>query len=342
MTNATFVNTFIEHIEGLNKKEVLPQYFKAPIFGLWELTNRCDLSCVHCYYNANSEKICELTTKEAIDIANQLNDLGIFEVYISGGEPLLRDDWDQIIEQLRINNIQVGLITNGTNVTKQVAKKIAQLNVKWVQISIDGSEAEIHDKARGLDGSWEKSVDAIRYLKNEGVQVHASFVPSNINYFDVGNVIKLCASLNLTYFVTDMLVLTGRAALNADSIMLNNEQYDEFFAKLNAAAKEVSDTMTIIAPSPEKQVLKTYLTMRSATPNIWCIITPKGELRLDLLLPFTYGNVRKQSIQEIWWQYLKEGWRRPEVREFMDKYEQMKDLVKERTIPYVDDNIHYE
>lgn len=338
----SFVEQFSQRIDALNQKEVLPRYFKAPIFGLWELTNKCNLSCVHCYYNANSKEAKELSTAEALNIADELGKLGVFEVYISGGEPLLCNDWDQIIAKLREYDIQIGMITNGTYIDEAAAEKIARLKVKWVQISIDGSKAEIHDKARGLAGSWEKSIAAIKHLKKRGVRVHVSFVPSSVNYFDVGNVIELCASLGLDYFVTDMLVLTGKAALNFSSVTLGEKEYKEFFSALDKAAKKFSDKMRIIAPSPEKQVLKTYLSVRSATPNIWCIITPQGALRLDLLLPFTYGNLRKQTIKEIWQEYLKEGWQRPEVRSFAQKYDQMKDLIEERTIPYVTDDIHYE
>lgn len=339
----TFTSSFTQRIDRLNKKEILPEYFKAPIFGLWELTNKCNLSCAHCYYNANSKtSIAEFSTGEALGIARQLGEMGVFEVYLTGGEALLRDDWPQIIAKLREYDIQVGIITNGTKVDEAAAEKIAQLKVKWVQISIDGSKPEIHEKARGLAGSWEKSVAAVKYLQSKGVRVHVSFVPSSVNYFDVGNVIKLCASWGLEYFVTDMLVLTGRAALNFSSITLNDKQYVEFFKSLDEAAKKYSDKLTIIAPSPEKQVLKTYLSVRSAAPNIWCIITPEATLRLDLLLPFTYGDLRKERIKEIWDKYLREGWKRQEVLSFIKKYEQMKDLIAERTIPYVAEDIHYE
>jgi len=343
MPEPTFTSSFIQRIEALNAKEILPKYFKTPIFGLWELTNKCNLSCVHCYYNANSKaSSAEFSAEEAIGIARQLGEMGVFEVYLTGGEALLRDDWPLIVGKLREYDIQVGIITNGTKVDEEAAEKIAQLKVKWVQISIDGSTPEIHEKARGLAGSWEKSVAAVKYLKDRGVRVHVSFVPSSVNYFDVGNVIKLCAQMGLEYFVTDMLVLTGRAALNFSSITLNDKQYAEFFKSLDEAAKKYSAKMTIIAPSPEKQVLKTYLSVRSAAPNIWCIITPEATLRLDLLLPFTYGNLRKQTIRQIWDDYLREGWKRPEVLSFIKKYEQMKDLIEERTIPYVSEDLHYE
>lgn len=342
MTTGTFVNRFTERIHKLYDKEILPRYFKAPIFGLWELTNKCNLSCVHCYYNANSSLVEELSTVEAVNVAKQLGELKVFEVYLSGGEPLLRDDWETIISRLREEEIQVGIITNGTQIDKKAAKTLSDLKVKWVQISIDGSTAPIHDRVRGLNGGWERSVQALQHLKNEGVRTHVSFVPSNLNYFDVGKVIDLCVSMGIEYFVTDMLVLTGRAALNFSSIILDQEQYTEFFDLLESSAKKHGDKITIIAPSPEKEVLKTYLAVRSATPNLWCIITPEGHLRLDLLLPFTYGDLRKQKICQIWWDFLKDGWQRPEVKSFMAKYEHMDDLAKEDKIPYVCGDIHYE
>lgn len=342
MTTSTFAASFIERVQNLYSRGFLPKYFKSPIFGLWELTNRCNLYCIHCYYNANSSSEAELSTDEALNVARQLGELKVFEVYLSGGEPFLREDWELIIRSLRKNDIEVGIITNGTQLTKDVASTLAKLGVKWVQVSIDGSTPDLHDRVRGLKGGWARSVRGIQYLLSEGVRTHISFVPSNINYYDVGNVIELCVKLGITYFVTDMLVLTGKAAMNFSSIMLSSEQYKEFFNLLESSANKFGDKITIIAPSQEKEALRTYITMRSSTPNIWCIITPQGRLRLDLLLPFTYGDLRKQTIHQVWSRYLKDGWHRPEVESFISRYEYMSDLVKEDNIPYVGPDFHCE
>lgn len=341
MEKISFLAQFRRRIDGLYKDGILPKYFKAPVFVLWELTNNCNLSCIHCYYNANhKEKRQELTTSQAFGIIDQLAELKVFEAYLTGGEALLRPDWPELIKRLREKKIQVGIISNGTQIDKAAAKILASLKVKWVQISIDGASPEVHDKVRGLAGGWEKSVAAIRYLRENNIRTHVSFVPTKINFRDVKKVIALCVEMGLEYFVTDMLVLTGRAALNFDNVKLNAEEYTEFFSLLEEAAKVYTDKLMIIAPSREKETIKTYVKTRSAAPNIWCIITPEGSCRLDLLLPFTYGDLKKQSIAHVWDNFLKQGWNRPEVVEFIDKLNMMSDLVNNQIIPYVSSDIH--
>jgi MoaA/NifB/PqqE/SkfB family radical SAM enzyme len=146
--------------------------------------------------------------------------------------------------------------------------------------------------------------------------------------------------MGLDYFVTDMLVLTGRAVKNFEEINLSPDEYSEFYSLLEDAAKIYAGKLTIIAPSREKDVLKTYVKTRSAPANIWCIITPQGSCRLDLLLPFTYGDLRSQSLEHIWNSFLREGWQRPEVAEFINSLNMMSDLIKHKTVPYVSSHIH--
>lgn len=350
MERASFLTQYQGRINRLHRDGILPGYFKAPIFTLWELTNRCNLSCIHCYYNSNpalarkdgaSRKTeNELTTKEALNIIEQLAKMKVFEVYLTGGEALLREDWPVLIGELRRKKIQVGIITNGTQIDRNAARKLADLKVKWVQISIDGASPDVHDKVRGLSGGWIKSIAAIRYLKQNNIRTHVSFVPTRINFRDVKGVIGLCVEMGLEYFVTDMLVLTGRAVKNFDEIKLGPEEYSEFYGLLDEAAKIYTDKLTIIAPSREKESLKTYVKTRSAHPNIWCIITPQGACRLDLLLPFTYGDLRSQKLEYIWNNFLREGWNRPEVIEFINSLNMMSDLIKHKTVPYVSNSIH--
>lgn len=341
MEKISFVSQFQERVGRLYREGILPKYFKAPVFALWELTDRCNLSCVHCYYNSNRKAIgSELTTQEALNVVKQLAGLKVFEVYLTGGEALLREDWPILVERLRQNKIQVGIITNGTQITQEVAKKLEDFKIKWVQVSIDGASPEVHDRVRGLEGGWSKSIAAIRYLKQNSIRTHVSFVPSKINFRDVSKVIGLCVEMGLEYFVTDMLVLTGRAVKNFDDIKLGPEEYSEFFALLEEAARVYANKITIIAPSREKETLKTYIKTRSATPNIWCIITPQGRCRLDLLLPFTYGDLRTQSLEYIWNNFLRQGWNNQEVAKFIDGLNMMSDLVKSEVVPYVSEHIH--
>jgi len=343
MEKISFIAEYSKRIAKLYQKQVLPKYFKAPIFCLWELTDRCNLSCIHCYYNSNkTDQSKEFSTSEALGIIEQLASQKVFEVYLTGGEFFLREDWESIVENLRKYNIQVGVITNGTCVDRQAALTLGRLGVKWVQISLDGATAPVHDHVRGVTGAWEKSVNAVKYLKEAGLRTHVSFVPTRYNFHEIKDAMKLCMDLGLEYFVTDMLVITGRAAINFTDVTLRPDEYEKFHSTIEEAAKEFEGKLTIIAPSREKEILSTYVSARSANPNIWCIITPQASCRLDLLLPFTYGDLRKQSLEYIWNKFLRQGWARPEAVEFMSNLGTMSDLAKAKDILYVTADYHYQ
>lgn len=342
MEKQGFLSEFYRRVDGLYSRGVLPVYFKAPIFCLWEITDRCNLSCVHCFYNANQRSDSELSTAEALKVIEQLSAMGVFEVYLIGGEPLLRDDWRLLVKSLRDNNIQVGIISNGTMIDRGTAAQLSELKVKWVQVSIDGASAKVHDSVRGVRGAWEKSLEAVRCLKTAGVRTYVSFVPTKLNFRDVKSVIGICVDLGLDYFLTDMLVLTGRAALNYDKIGLTAGEYAEFFALLEEAAGVYADKIVINAPTKEKETVQVYVKSRASLPNFWCIITPKGMCRLDLLVSYTYGDLRKQSLQDIWDKFIRDGWQRPEVEKFIDSLSLMSDFVKSSYLPYVSEEVHYE
>lgn len=342
MAEPNFLVELFHKLDSFYQKGILPAYFKAPVFCLWEVTNRCDLSCIHCFYNANRKIGNELTTAEALNVIEQLGKMRVFEVYLIGGEPFLRNDWSVLIEKLRECKIQVGIISNGTHINKDIAKILRKLKVKWVQVSIDGSTAEIHDKIRGVKGAWEKSIKAIQYLKKENIPTYVSFVPLKANYRDIENVIRLCVEMGLEYFLTDRLVLTGRAALNINKVGLDTEKYAEFFALLERAAQIYGEKIIINAPTKEKETLTVYFKARTAIPNPWCIITPEGACRLDILAPFAYGNLRKQSLQFIWDNFIRDGWKRPEVIKYMDNLNLMTDLIGAHYLPYVSEDVRYE
>ena len=119
---------------------------------IWNFTNRCNLSCLHCYSKANLDDIDTLTTKKILDTLPQLKANGIKFLIFSGGEPLTRRDIFDIAERCRELGIITYLSTNGLYVKKGNANRILD-TFNYIGISIDGSE-EIHDRFRGLKGSF--------------------------------------------------------------------------------------------------------------------------------------------------------------------------------------------
>ena len=115
---------------------------------VWNITRRCNLKCVHCYNDSGADKACdELSTAQARGVIDDLAGFGVPSVLFSGGEPLMRPDLFELIEHTVARGLRAVISTNGTLITAEVARKIQQLGVSYVGISLDGI-GPINDKFR--------------------------------------------------------------------------------------------------------------------------------------------------------------------------------------------------
>lgn len=138
-----------------------------PSYCVWELTLRCNLSCTHCGSVAGRARPGELSTAEALDVVHQLADLGCELISLSGGEPTLRSDWEEIARTASRRGIVVNMVTNGTTMTAELARRMASAGLANVGVSLDGPEA-VHDNIRGT-GSFRRVLSALGYLAAAGL-----------------------------------------------------------------------------------------------------------------------------------------------------------------------------
>jgi radical SAM protein with 4Fe4S-binding SPASM domain len=138
-----------------------------PYYCVWELTLRCNLSCIHCGSVAGRARPDELTTAEALDVVHQLADLGCRLISLSGGEPTLRSDWEEIARTASRRGIVVNMVTNGTTMTADLARRMASAGLANVGLSLDGPEA-VHDAIRGR-GTFRRVISALGHLSAAGL-----------------------------------------------------------------------------------------------------------------------------------------------------------------------------
>ena len=146
-----------------------PQIVNAPFLVVWDFTHMCNLQCKHCYQDAQKALPGELTTQEAKNLVDQLSDAGVVVIAFSGGEPLMRKDFFEIALYAHQHDLYVALASNGTLVTPEVAKKLHDAGVDYVEVSIDGMDAASHDAMRGISGAFDRSVEGIKNCVAEGI-----------------------------------------------------------------------------------------------------------------------------------------------------------------------------
>jgi radical SAM protein with 4Fe4S-binding SPASM domain len=163
---------------------------RIPVSVVWELTLACDLACSHCGSRAGRRRQDELTTTEALDLVDQIAELGARDVGLIGGEAYLRKDWLQIIAAIRAAGMRCDLQTGGRNLTEERVADAAKAGLCGVGISLDGIGAT-HDRLRGRPGSYDRALAALARVRAHGLsaavnsQINAYTLPQLRDLLDV-------------------------------------------------------------------------------------------------------------------------------------------------------------
>jgi len=193
----------------------------------WELTKGCNLRCIHCRATATElSSPSDLSTQAARDIIDQIVAVSTPILVLSGGEPLFRSDIFQLARYGTDQGLRVALATNGTLVTKHVARMIVDSGVQRVAISLDGSDALTHDTFRGIPGAFDAAIAGFRNLKNLGMSVQINTTIARHNAHQLPHVLDLAKSLGADALHTFLLVPVGCGVDIAAEQMVPPEEYE--------------------------------------------------------------------------------------------------------------------
>ena len=179
---------------------------------VWNCTKTCNLECIHCYADARTRRfIGELTTFEARTMIEDLAAMKVPALLISGGEPLARPDVLDLAEYATSLGVRVTFSTNGILIDERRAKRIADIGVAYVGISIDGNE-ERHDRMRSKAGAYKEAVRGIRNCRNAGIRVGARFTVTQDNVNEIDSVFQLVEDEGIGRLCLYHLVYSGRGS----------------------------------------------------------------------------------------------------------------------------------
>jgi AdoMet-dependent heme synthase len=204
-----------------------PARQNQPRLIFWELTKGCNLRCVHCRASATElSSPSDLSTQAAIDIIDQIAAVSSPILVLSGGEPLFRSDIFQLARYGTEKGLRVALATNGTLVTKEVARKIVDSGIKRVAISLDGADARTHDTFRGIPRAFEAAINGLRNLKDLGMSVQINTTVARHNAHQLPQVLALAKLLGADALHTFLLVPVGCGVDIAAEQMVPPEEYE--------------------------------------------------------------------------------------------------------------------
>jgi len=204
-----------------------PPSENKPRLIFWEVTKGCNLRCIHCRATATElSSPSDLSTHMALGIIDQIAAAANPILVLSGGEPLYRSDIFQLARYATNKGLRVALATNGTLVTKEVARMIVDSGVKRVSISLDGADAPTHDAFRGIYGAFDAAVQGLRNLKSLGMSVQINMTIARHNAHQLPDVLQLAKSLGADALHTFLLVPVGCGVDIAAEQMVSPEKYE--------------------------------------------------------------------------------------------------------------------
>ena len=182
-----------------------------PVHVVWELTLACDLKCQHCGSRAGRRRPDELSTAECLDLVAQLARLGAREVTLLGGEAYLRRDWVEIVRAVRAHGMDCTMQTGALHLTAERIRQAADAGVKAVGVSVDGLE-ELHDRLRGVKGSFAAAFKALGLLREQGVTTSVNTQITSEVLPQLRELFGLFAGAGAKNWQVQLTVAMGRAA----------------------------------------------------------------------------------------------------------------------------------
>jgi radical SAM protein with 4Fe4S-binding SPASM domain len=264
-----------------------------PISVHLDITYRCNERCVHCYLDHDDHG--EMTTAEIEDVLNQLSDAGVFFLTLSGGEVLMRRDFFEIVEHARRLLFNVKVKTNGVMIREAHARRIRELGVEQVQISVYSHRPEVHDAITKLPGSLKRTIDAIRFLKSQGLKVVIANVLMASNLFDNTGVMALAKELGVSYTLDP----TITPKMDGDTSVLALRIPGSDLKQVFHSEELVGNVEEFCAPppAPGEDIMDG---LPCSAGHTACYITPYGDVFPCVQFPLPSGNLRRQKFAEIW------------------------------------------
>jgi radical SAM protein with 4Fe4S-binding SPASM domain len=284
--SATNGNGQHSHPAGENKARLV----------FWEVTKGCNLRCIHCRATATElSSPTDLPTRTALNIIDQISAAANPILVLSGGEPLYRSDIFQLARYATDKGLRVALATNGTLVTKDVARMIVDAGVRRVSISLDGADALTHDSFRGIPGAFEAAVRGLQNLKAlgmGGIELKATCAP---HYFRVARqrraADRRAAEQLASIAPAQTPKVPDRSSIGPTDMTMPGST--------GIALKPQGTGQPVGHPGGHPSDLNAMTKGCLAGTGV-CFISHEGEVYPCGYLPVIAGDLRKQTFADIW------------------------------------------
>lgn len=199
----------------------------GPRYVVWEITLRCDLGCKHCGSRAGHARADELSTEECLDVVRQLDELGVAEVTLIGGEAYLREDWDLIARAITDRGIRCGITTGGRGMDDDRVRRAVDAGISSISVSLDGLE-RTHDLQRGAKGSFRAALQACERIAKSPIRLATNTQINRLSMPELVALAELLHDVGSKAWQVQLTVPMGRAADRADLLLQPHDLLDLF------------------------------------------------------------------------------------------------------------------
>lgn len=281
---------------------------------VWEITLKCNLACSHCGSRAGEARSDELSTAEALDLVQQLKEVGIREVTLIGGEAFLRPDWLDIARAVNEAGMICTMTTGGYGINASTADRMRQAGIVSVSVSVDGLEST-HDGLRGRKGSWIFCLETMGHLEKVGITVGNNTQINRLSAVELPRLYQVLRDHGMKGWQIQMTVPMGNAADNAAILMQPAELLD-LYPMLARIVKRAYADGVLVSTGNNIGYFGPYerLFRGGGKPQEWIFwqgcqaglavlgIEADGAIKGCPSLPttaYTGGNIRQRTLRDI-------------------------------------------
>ncbi len=295
---------------------------KKPVI-VWNMTRTCNLNCVHCYSQSkNLQYNNELTLEEGKAFIDDISSFGSPVMLFSGGEPLMHPHFLDLCFYAKSKGMRAVISTNGTLITKELAKELKKVGLSYVGISLDGLES-VHDRFRGKKGAFREAIEGINYAKEAGIKVGLRFTINKRNAQEIPGIFKLLEEENIPRVCFYHLVYAGRGTKLMEEDLSHEETRQTVDAILELTKEVYSrdnqkEVLTVdnhadgpyiylkLLKEGKKEEAANVMSLlkmnggNSSGVGIGCV-SWDGEVYADQFWRhYSFGNVKERKFSEIW------------------------------------------
>jgi radical SAM protein with 4Fe4S-binding SPASM domain len=280
-------------------------------FVQWHLTERCNLRCRHCYQVGTVPEMSWAEIRQAMENIKGAIESWVTEwamemspsFHFTGGEPVLREDLFDVLDHARYCGFSTALMSNGTLINADIARRIGESQVSDVQISLDGLEP-IHDSIRGT-GSFKHALHGIEHLISQGVATSINVTISRLNVAQIDGLVQLARAIGVNTVSLSRLVPCGSGRQFSEE-MLTGEELRSLYGRM----RQFQDTgkVAVISRDPlamvanmDGEIPDTEFPVGGCAAGVFGVtIASDGSIMPCRRMDLSIGNIRKQSFRELW------------------------------------------